>query len=202
MKKITMFMFLYTILISCCNPKVDKILNNSETLSTTISKELMQWLKYEQDSVKWASNYLPLDTSSKPIAKKSFLDSLTTGHYLPLKIEYKKNTLCYKLHYLNNFSDKDVVSAITNKAKIEYAYYKMEGKPLPKFYFIDLDKNIYTKETIVGKTLILNCWFTHCKPCVAEIPKLNKIINVFKNRKDMLFIGLALDNPTVLKIFI
>ena len=59
---------------------------------------------------------------------------------------------------------------------------------------VDLDGNEYNKNTAKEKILILQCWFIHSKPYVAEIPGANQLLNQFKNKKDILIVNLAF-NP-------
>lgn len=50
--------------------------------------------------------------------------------------------------------------------------------------------------------MVLNFWFIACQPCRDEMPALNKLVEKFKNRKDVLFVSLALDSKEDLKAFL
>ena len=166
-----------------------------------IVKDIMSWLYYQRDHLAWSTDYVTLDTSLHAISKSEFLECLTTGRYLPLKIK-TSDALCYQLYELGKSVDKDIVVAIKNMAKNELHYYKMEGLPLPDFNFIDLDSNVYNKETIKNKIVVLNCWFVRCIPCVAEMPSLNQLVKQFEKRKDILFVALALDPADDIRKFL
>jgi len=58
---------------------------------------------------------------------------------------------------------------------------KIIGTPAPKFEIIDMDGNRINSENTKGKVVFLNFWFTTCKPCIMEIPDLNKIYQKYKN---------------------
>lgn len=48
-----------------------------------IVKDLMSWLYYQRDHLIWSADYVTLDTGQSKISRQRFLESLTTGHYLP-----------------------------------------------------------------------------------------------------------------------
>lgn len=56
-------------------------------------------------------------------------------------------------------------------------------------------------ESLQGKVLFLNFWFTNCKPCIKEMPILNKIVKTYKN-KDVVFISFANDDYVKLQRFL
>lgn len=43
------------------------------------------------------------------------------------------------------------------------------------------------------KVVVLNFWFIQCKPCVAEMPELNKLVDEYKDNKNVEFISICLD---------
>lgn len=45
----------------------------------------------------------------------------------------------------------------------------------------------------IGKVYMINFWFIGCPPCRAEIPDLNKIVDHYKDNKDVVFIAICLD---------
>ena len=52
-----------------------------------------------------------------------------------------------------------------------------------------------------GKVTVLNFWFTHCKPCVAEFASLNKLVETYQD-KGVQFISFAMDKKAVLDSFL
>lgn len=77
----------------------------------------------------------------------------------------------------------------------------LEGKTLPELSLEDIDGNTYTLENLKGKVVVMNFWFIHCKPCVAEIPDLNKLKAKFKD-KPVVFFAVALDSKKALDKFL
>lgn len=159
-----------------------------------IVKDMMSWLYYQRDHLVWSADYISYNTSMRIIPKNEFLDSLCTGKYLPLQIETGDNSKCYQLYKMDQSVDKDIVSTIINMAQVQLRYYKWEKLLLPDLNFTDLNGNVYNRETTKDKVIVLNCWFVHCKPCVAEIPSLNQLVKKYKNRKDILFLALTFDS--------
>jgi thiol-disulfide isomerase/thioredoxin len=74
------------------------------------------------------------------------------------------------------------------------AYYKRIGfslnKPVKPFEFVDFNGNLLKSEDLRGKVIVLNFWSTSCRPCVAEIPKLNELVRKMKD-KNIVFIAPA-----------
>jgi peroxiredoxin len=69
------------------------------------------------------------------------------------------------------------------------------GKKLELFTTKDLNGNPVDLVNAKGKIIVLNFWFINCGPCRREIPDLNKLVEHFKDNKDVLFIGVSLDSP-------
>jgi thiol-disulfide isomerase/thioredoxin len=43
----------------------------------------------------------------------------------------------------------------------------------------DIHGNLHTSESLKGKVIVLDFWFTTCAPCIEEMPELNKIREEF-----------------------
>ncbi len=48
------------------------------------------------------------------------------------------------------------------------------GEKFPYFSAEDIDGKIWTNSDVEGNVMVLNCWFTGCKPCRAEMPELSE----------------------------
>ncbi len=53
-----------------------------------------------------------------------------------------------------------------------------------------------------GKIVVFNFWFINCPPCKREIPELNKLVEKYKDKNDVVFIAVALDEKSDLKDFL
>tara|TARA_R110002049_G_scaffold80402_2_gene204448 strand:- start:3641 stop:4132 length:492 start_codon:yes stop_codon:yes gene_type:complete len=83
--------------------------------------------------------------------------------------------------------------SLASQEKIELS------KTVPNFKFWLIDDSKLTNKDIQGKVVVFKFWFTSCMPCLTDIPKLNKLVEEFKNNKDILFIAPALDRKPIIE---
>jgi len=58
------------------------------------------------------------------------------------------------------------------------------------FNFTDIQGNHYRLDKLKGKVIVMNYWFSACRPCILEMPELNKLVAKYKD-KDVVFLGLT-----------
>ncbi|TAH10623.1 MAG: TlpA family protein disulfide reductase [Sphingobacteriia bacterium] len=80
--------------------------------------------------------------------------------------------------------------------------YFQNGKPFGKFKTTDMYGNSINLKDYEGKTLVINFWFINCPPCRSEIPHLNKLVDKYKEDKNIAFIAIALDDASDIETFI
>lgn len=135
-------------------------------------------------------------TVSKPAAT-----TINTGKLAPTEGE---KILKDKLDTLKT---KGTVKVMTHEefekmmAEKELVMKAMLHKPAPAFSATDLNGNTYKLDELKGKTVVLNFWFIGCKPCVMEMPHLNKLVEKYGN-ENVVFIAFALDNEAALRKFL
>ena len=66
------------------------------------------------------------------------------------------------------------------------------GTPAPDFSFPDLEGKIVSLSDYRGKIVLLNIWATWCRPCVDEMPSIEKLYNKFKD-KDFQVLAVSID---------
>jgi thiol-disulfide isomerase/thioredoxin len=78
-----------------------------------------------------------------------------------------------------------------------YADFKkaMIGKELPNVIFTDSSNRQFDLRSLKGKMVAINVWAFGCKPCIAEMPDLNKLVK--KYDKSVIFISLILGNKAI-----
>ncbi|MBN8826530.1 MULTISPECIES: TlpA disulfide reductase family protein [unclassified Spirosoma] len=193
---IAVICFVLLILMSTCMAKKPVADPNR------ILKDFASFWAYQQQYVRLYEDYKAVDNQSKPIPKENFLRALSTGRYLPLRLQPTDTTALYQLYPLPAQVDKGIKAVLQQWAQNEYTYSQAEGKPLPNYRFVDMNGKVYSPETMAGKTLVLKCWFVHCVACVAEMPALNALKQRYKDRPDIEFVSLCLDSPDKVAAFL
>ncbi|MCX6319032.1 MAG: TlpA disulfide reductase family protein [Bacteroidetes bacterium] len=86
-------------------------------------------------------------------------------------------------------------------ARFEQFRNKMLNKPLPHFELKGLDSTVWESAQQTGKIIVINCWFTTCKPCIQEMPELNDLVEANKN-KYVLFLAPAPEDGALIRKFL
>lgn len=194
-------------IIKDSNQEKNEVLNqqpkdqNFKIDTEALTSDYMTWYTYTYYNVRLSADYIALDLDSTKIDKTSFLNKLNSGKVAAYKIKILNGQPVYKLYPLN-FKDESIIAAIKQMAFAEMAFYKMEGQEMPKYNFKDVNNKTYSNENTRGKILVLKCWFIHCVACVKEFPELNKLVADNKDRKDILFVSLAMDTKEELVNFL
>ncbi len=67
-----------------------------------------------------------------------------------------------------------------------------KGTPAPNFSLPDLEGKNVSLSDFKGKMVLLNIWATWCRPCVEEMPSIEKLYNQFKE-KDLIILAVSID---------
>ncbi|HKC36987.1 MAG TPA: TlpA disulfide reductase family protein, partial [Chitinophagaceae bacterium] len=87
------------------------------------------------------------------------------------------------------------------QAKLEAFKNSLLNKPLKSFHLTDLNNKKWDSKELRGKTIVINFWFTACKPCIQEMVYLNKLVQENKD-SSVVFIAPAPENETQIKRFL
>lgn len=79
---------------------------------------------------------------------------------------------------------------------------KLNGTIIDELSFEDNDGLKFNLNNLKGKVIVLNFWFTQCKPCVAEFPELNKLREKFKSKSVEFYAVTWNDKETVDKFLL
>ncbi|WP_091090870.1 TlpA family protein disulfide reductase [Flavobacterium gillisiae] len=199
MKKNIYTLSLVLIFASCTSQTK---LGKPEVNSIEVQKTYLDWRNYQKDNIMLSQDFVPLDTNSKEITKETFLNVLSEGNYIPIRLESDMDVFYYKLFKIEATSDTSIKASISEVAFNEIQNYKKEAEPFPEFSFKDLNGNLITNENLKGKIVVIKCWYIHCAACLKEFPDVNQLVEKYKNRKDIVFISLAEDSPEQLKPFL
>lgn len=98
-----------------------------------------------------------------------------------------------KQEVIQHFKRIDSLKAVQKK--------EILNKQAPDFNVTTIEgKNIMLSE-LKGKVVLLNFWFTTCKPCIKEIPELNNLIKEITSR-DMIFLSFCNDSKEKMEILL
>lgn len=67
------------------------------------------------------------------------------------------------------------------------------GQAAPDFQAQSIDGKPVNLKELQGKVVVLTFWSTKCEICHNEIPKLNQVVNRYKD-KDVVFLALTMEN--------
>ena len=152
--------------------------------SFELMKDFIKWWGYHTTHIILSADFTALNTAAEKISKGAFLDSLSTGDYIPYAVSGEDMNINYQLVHLTAEADKDIRTTMLNIGKNSNQHFKMEGLKMPAFEWTDLNGQKITNSSIAGKILVIKCWFVHCVPCVAEIPALNKFVSLAIDSKE------------------
>lgn len=96
-----------------------------------------------------------------------------------------------------NIVDPENGSKIYNEtlSKFSSNYFKIDERTsihLPQKWNLILNK-IPQEKIKNAKYILIDFWETACSPCIAEVPKLNELYSVLKDRGDIIFISINSD---------
>lgn len=107
---------------------------------------------------------------------------LTIGGGLALLYFWKIRPLVKKM---KNASDELPVPDLPNSKKTEYLL-KLK----------DLNDEPFSLEKVKGKVVFLNFWATWCMPCCAEMPSIQNLYNLIKDRSGIVLLCVSTDKET------
>ncbi len=189
------FLVFLSLVTSCRNADKTELktikrfeLNREELLSN-----MAKWYEYSFFNIQFGKPFIGLDADSNQIDKKTFLNSISVYNFCAFRVAEIGDVPVYKLHPIKQ-DIANIRPTAKQLADIELACLKMEEAGLPEFDLTDIEGKRYTKANTKGKFLIFKCWFIRCGACVEEFPQLNKLVDSYKNRDNILFVSLASDN--------
>jgi len=80
--------------------------------------------------------------------------------------------------------------------KIDELTLYAKGLPAYNFSLYDTKGKLYSLSDFKGKVVVVDIWAMWCAPCLAEKPFFIKVEEEFKNREDIIFMGISVDGLT------
>lgn len=167
-----------------------------------LTEDFRNFWNYWYDSVDLSRDFIALNTDSTKISKKVFLERLNTGRYMPINTRIDQDQYTYQLVTLPEKIASDIPSTIRQMAATALSQFKKEGAPLPDFDFTTIEGKNYTNANCKGKILVVDTWFVKCTACVNEMPDLNRWVYQYKDRNDIVFLSLCLDDKPAIEKFL
>lgn len=125
-------------------------------------------------------------TEAKSIVKTNVRLSEVGFNNSPLELCLlpQSNVLLFRWLGTNTLTQNESINPVIIQAPI----YK--GGKLPEIKVKSLDGRYVKLNDLKDKMLVLNWWSTGCKPCIEEMPGLNKLVEKYKSSK-IEFIAIA-----------
>ncbi|WP_223034076.1 TlpA family protein disulfide reductase [Hanstruepera marina] len=67
----------------------------------------------------------------------------------------------------------------------------------PAWKFILNNQSVYSSKKLEGKIYVLDFWGSWCPPCKKAMPTMERLHQVYKNRKDIVIIGISAKEKTL-----
>lgn len=126
----------------------------------------------------------------------------------------ERTSMVAVLNYFNYSKDRELIDKIAAKIYAKYpdfpplvAYYKVKeeaaanarkmviGATAPDFEYPSPEGKMVGPKDYRGKILVMDFWASWCKPCVAEIPNLKKLLETYKgNGLEVMSVSIDKDN--------
>ncbi|MFN8277700.1 MAG: TlpA disulfide reductase family protein [Chitinophagales bacterium] len=136
-------------------------------------------------------NSVVKDSTGRQISKIEFYEALISGNFQFKPIRDKTGEiiefLLIRCDKKSNNTKLNVVSNSSCAPTVPYAV----GMLAPDFSGRDLSDTVtYDFNFFKGrKVVVLHFWFTKCKPCIDELPDMNRLRERYKDRADIVFIA-------------
>ena len=105
---------------------------------------------------------------------------------------------------------QDITRTITDNGKKFYynkeqgitpSYTSYFGKSFPQRNLLTTNGKFISYDSLKTKVVVYNFWFVRCKPCITEIPALNKLHERFSS-DSVGFIGITFDDTATIRKFL
>lgn len=143
-------------------------------------------------------NTIIKDTSGKKVELSELMDMMNSGEWGMDPVNDSEGKLLYL--QLRKASDGEKMKM--KEMPMGHNDSDLIGKQAPDFKITDINGNEISTKDAKGKVIVLNFWFIACKPCVAEIPDLNKVYEKYKTDPNVVFASITFDNLDQVKSFL
>ena len=122
---------------------------------------------------------------------------LTSGEYIP--VPYVNDEMELKLFLLKEATEEQKLKMAQMKRRMDEGN-EIIGTPAKSFETKDMEDHPVILNQYKGKVVVINFWFINCKPCVMEMPDLNKLVKDYKDQ-EVVFLAFSPDSKVALEKF-
>jgi peroxiredoxin len=142
---------------------------------------------------------LMLNPSETPMFKEDFslielsefMSVMMSNEYVPEPyIDSSKVVRAFVLRRASDFEKKQMKEMQNKMQNKMVATSPLVGAKAFDFNVTDISGNEYSLKELKGKVIVMNFWFVECKPCIMEMPELNKLVEKYRS-KDVVFLGFS-----------
>lgn len=152
-------------------------------------KAAVEFYKYKVSERNEAFAFLTEKLKGDKEAQTALVKFFEEGKYTPAMKEQLQ-----RLYTASGKSETQWTAYITNLE--EQAYNKMKAElaktminiPAPQFALKDMSGKEVALSSLKGKTVVVDFWATWCGPCIASFPGMQKAVNKFKAKDDVVFL--------------
>lgn len=138
------------------------------------------------------------DTSGNIIPFEQFMTMINSGDWAAEPKFNKRGELEFLQLRAASEEDKKMMSSMRSGPNET----ERIGENLPAFNLTDIKGREFNSDSLIGKIIVINLWFTSCKPCVMEMPELNMLYSKYKNNSDIVFMSITYNSPKEIKGFL
>jgi len=132
-------------------------------------------------------NTIIKDESGKRVEMVKFMELMNSGEWTMDPVNDSEG----KLQYMQLRKATEEEKKMMTQMPIQENSSDLIGKSAPDFKMIDINGNTILSKNIKGKVVVLNFWFTSCKPCISEIPELNAVYEKYKKDTNVVFASIT-----------
>ncbi len=154
--------------------------------------------KAPKGAIKIDEKTIILDEKGKKIPVSEFAQRMSSGEWSVEPVMDKNGQLKHMQLRKSTADEKDLMAKFLKSG----APSELIGKKAPSFSMTDMNGKTISSESLLGKVVVLNFWFVTCKPCIEEIPDLNKVYKKYKNNPDVVFASITFNEKEKVSKFL
>ena len=133
---------------------------------------------------------------------KVIITFIFTFNFFSFQVQSQNKSDCFNWENFDSYYLPDSLLVKNIHFKQKHFYDMSINCKVPDFKVVTLNGDTLELSKLKDKIVILSFWFIECHPCIAEIPDINKLVEMYKS-KDVVIISMSTDSKDeLLKNFI